>query len=91
MTILLVDLLKEEKENSNLVCGVPVSRLENPTGSGTVFRHRLNCKRRLCPDCGWWWAWSWRRALADKAALDEKLGLPKFSRAVTLTTAYDPG
>ena len=92
MTILLIDLLKEEKENNpNIVCGVPVSRLENPTGSNTVFRHRLNCKRRLCPDCGWWWAWSWRRALADKSALDEKMGLPKFSRAVTLTTAYDPG
>lgn len=53
--------------------------------------HFLNCKRRLCEQCGWFWSWKWRKMLADKKLSDERAGKPCISRAITLTTASDPG
>lgn len=53
--------------------------------------HPTLCKKRTCEDCGWFWAWKWRQALAEKAADLERQGLPPIQRAITLTTKYDPG
>jgi hypothetical protein len=45
----------------------------------------------LCEDCGFYWAWKWRTLLGHKIKRDlEKTGL-KISRAISLTTSYDPG
>jgi len=52
---------------------------------GTI--HRMNCKRRTCEDCGWFWAWRWRQALKQKAINDKDLRLPKADKALTLTFA----
>lgn len=51
----------------------------------------LSCKRRNCPRCGKYWAWKWRKMLEDKALSLQRQGLPAMRRALTLTTAYDPG
>jgi hypothetical protein len=59
------------------------------TDSGKV--HFLSCKRRECSKCGKYWAWKWRKMLEDKALSLERQGLPAMRRALTLTTAYDPG
>jgi len=53
--------------------------------------HFLSCKRRDCPRCGKYWSWKWRKMLEDKALSLERQGLPPMKRALTLTTAYDPG
>lgn len=49
--------------------------------------HRMNCKRRTCEDCGWFWAWRWRQALKEKAVNDKALSLPRADKALTLTFA----
>ena len=49
--------------------------------------HRMNCKRRTCEDCGWFWAWRWRQALKEKAINDNQLKKPKADKALTLTFA----
>lgn len=57
----------------------------------TMLLHFLGCKRRLCEDCGYYWAWKWRTLLGHKIKRDlEKTGL-KISRAISLTTSYDAG
>lgn len=56
-----------------------------------VSIHPTMCKKRTCEDCGWFWAWKWRQALAEKAADLERQVLPPIQRAITLTTKYDPG
>lgn len=53
--------------------------------SGVI--HRMNCKRRTCFDCGWFWAWRWRQALKEKAANDFDLHKRKADKALTLTFA----
>lgn len=53
--------------------------------------HFLSCKRRTCEKCGWYWHWKWRAMLQDKRESDIRLGRPAISRAITLTTACDPG
>jgi len=53
--------------------------------------HQMNCKRRTCPDCGKFWAYKWRSALAEKADFDKSFGLPAPTRALTLTFACNPG
>jgi hypothetical protein len=53
--------------------------------------HFLSCKRRSCPKCGKYWAWKWRKMLEDKAMSLQRQGLSPMRRALTLTTAYDPG
>lgn len=53
--------------------------------------HILSCKRRLCPECGKWWSWKWRQALAERTKLAEVSGLPVAKLALTLTLACDPG
>lgn len=53
--------------------------------------HFLSCKRRSCGKCGKYWAWKWRKMLEDKALSLQRQGLPAMRRALTLTTAYDPG
>lgn len=47
----------------------------------------MNCKRRTCEDCGWFWAWRWRQALKEKAVNDNALGLRRADKALTLTFA----
>lgn len=49
--------------------------------------HRMNCKRRTCEDCGWFWAWRWRQALKQKAENDHRFNNPKADKALTLTFA----
>lgn len=49
--------------------------------------HRMNCKRRICEDCGWFWAWRWRKALKEKAQNDLDLHKRKADKALTLTFA----
>jgi len=51
----------------------------------------LNCKRRRCDDCGKFWAWKWRQALAEKQAFDRTFDIKSCSRALTLTFACNPG
>jgi hypothetical protein len=67
----------------------PGWRFTPATDAGKL--HFLSCKRRSCPKCGKYWAWKWRKMLEDKALSLERSGLPKMQRALTLTTAYDPG
>jgi hypothetical protein len=73
---------------SGLSCS-PGWRFTPATDAGKV--HFLSCKRRSCPRCGKYWAWKWRKMLEDKALSLERQGLPAMRRALTLTTAYDPG
>lgn len=54
---------------------------------GSKMLHRMNCKRRACLDCGWYWAYHWRQALAAKAEFDFDLGKRKADKALTLTFA----
>lgn len=49
--------------------------------------HRLNCKRRTCDTCGWYWTWQWRTALDAKTKADTALKIPKAKLALTLTMA----
>lgn len=56
-----------------------------------VSVHPAMCKARRCEDCGWFWSWKWRYALSEKTRMLEAEGLPRISRAVTLTTAYNAG
>jgi hypothetical protein len=52
--------------------------------------HFLGCKRRQCQDCGWYWAAKWRTLLKFKRGQDTTKGID-INRALSLTTAYDPG
>lgn len=51
------------------------------------YVHAMNCKRRNCDFCGWYWAWKWRKALKEKSTNDRHFGIPVASRALTLTFA----
>jgi hypothetical protein len=55
----------------------------------SVSQHvaRMNCKRRDCPTCGWYWRHKWRCALKEKSACDEFTKNIKPRLALTLTTA----
>lgn len=53
--------------------------------------HPMLCKKRTCEKCGWFWQWRWLLMLKHKAESDARLGNNPIRRAVTLTTAYDPG
>jgi len=55
----------------------------------TTTQHvgRMNCKRRNCPICGWYWRHKWRRALIEKSACDQFTKNIKPRLALTLTTA----
>lgn len=53
--------------------------------------HFLSCKMRNCEKCGWYWSWKWRQMLKHKRDMDILLGKPAITRAITLTTACDPG
>lgn len=53
--------------------------------------HFLSCKSRQCEKCGYYWSWKWRQLLLEKQKSDARLNKPVISRAITLTTAYDPG
>lgn len=46
----------------------------------------MRCKARLCSFCGVGWAWKWRQALKEKEDYDLSQGIPRISRALTLTT-----
>lgn len=48
---------------------------------------RMNCKRRLCPVCGWYWRHKWRRALLEKDEVSKFTGKIEPKLALTLTTA----
>lgn len=71
----------------------PAKRLPLLCSPGWVYSpekgvlHRMNCKRRTCPDCGWWWSFRWRKALKEKAVNDFDLGKRKADKALTLTFA----
>jgi len=49
--------------------------------------NRMNCKRRNCPTCGWYWRHKWRKALVEKTACDKFTNDTKPRLALTLTTA----
>lgn len=52
--------------------------------------HRMNCKRRTCKECGWYWAWTYRSAIQAKVERDKALKLPRAKLALTLTMAEYP-
>lgn len=52
--------------------------------------HRMNCKRRACRDCGWYWSWTWRSAIQAKVERDKAFKLPPARLALTLTMAEYP-
>lgn len=49
--------------------------------------HTMLCKRRNCDECGWYWAWKWRKALKEKSTNDRFFGREVPKRALTLTFA----
>lgn len=52
--------------------------------------HRMNCKRRICRECGWYWSWTWRSAIQAKVERDKALKIPPAKLALTLTMAEYP-
>lgn len=58
---------------------------------GLVTVHPTICKARRCPQCGYFWAWKWRRALTDKTEVLKIMGLPPITREIGLTTSYNCG
>lgn len=52
------------------------------------YLRAMNCKRRNCEECGWYWAWKWRQALIGKSEYDTDLKKAyKADKALTLTFA----
>lgn len=52
--------------------------------------HRMNCRRRGCKECGWYWSWTWRSAINAKVERDKAFKLPPARLALTLTMAEYP-
>ena len=83
-----------EGDTITLKCSKVIGWMYDQTG---LVLHPIFCKQRRCIACGWYWAWQWRRLLQMQDELakleQERLGLPdpKYRRALTLTTSYDPG
>lgn len=83
------DTLNDAFTSNRLMACSPGWRFTPATDYGSV--HFLSCKRRGCAVCGKYWSWKWRKMLEDKALSLVRQGLPPMRRALTLTTAYDPG
>lgn len=49
--------------------------------------HVMTCKRRACENCGWYWAWKWRKALKEKSVNDRYFHRSVADKALTLTFA----
>lgn len=67
---------------------------KGPCNPGWIYKpssqylKAMLCKRRNCQDCGWYWAYKWRQALAAKMEYDTDLKKAyKADKALTLTFA----